>query len=109
MEGLVEFPGDSTRACDFHGDARSRRGSSDDARNDGYGPGSAAALDAGVQTRLQGYGQRDRLTANEKISWAVVTPAYVVKTTINIINAPARANTSCNLGGIAVSLKGTGA
>ena len=135
MEGLVESPGNSTRAGDFHDDARSRRASSGDARNDGYRAGSAAALDGGVQARLrgygqrdrlpanekisrlrrgscvdarsdgyragsaaaldgrvqarlQGYGQRDRLPANEKISWAVVTPAHVVKITINIINAP---------------------
>ena len=77
MEGLVEFPGDSPRASDFHGNERYRRGSSE-ARNDGYRPGSAAALGAWVQTRLQGYGQRDGLPANEKISRAVVTPAHVV-------------------------------
>jgi hypothetical protein len=81
MEGLVEFPGDSPRAGDFQANvvARFRQDSSDDARNVGYRPGSAAAMEAWVQTRLEDYGQGDGLPADEEISRSVVTAAHIAK------------------------------
>lgn len=81
MQGLVEFPGDSSRAGDFQDNVvvRFREDSSDDARNVGYRAGSAAAMEAWVQTRLENYGQRDGLPADEEISRSLVTAAYIVQ------------------------------
>lgn len=81
MQGLVEFPGDSSRAGDFQDNVvvRFREDSSDDARNVGYCAGSAAAMEAWVQTRLENYGQRDGLPADEEISRSLVTAAYIVQ------------------------------
>jgi len=82
MEGLVEFSGDSRRAGDSQSNVVTRfpEDSSGDARNVGYRPGSAAAMEAWVQTRLEDYGQRDGLPAEEEISRSVVTAAHIVQT-----------------------------
>lgn len=81
MQGHVEFPGDSSREDDFQDNVVVRFGgdSSDDASNVGYRAGSAAAMEAWVQTRLENYGQRDGLPANEEISRSLVTAAYIVQ------------------------------
>jgi len=57
-----------------------REDSSDDARNVGYRPGSAAALEAWVQTRLENYGQRDGLPADDEVSRSVVTATHILQT-----------------------------
>ena len=83
MQDLVEFPGDSSREEDDSQDnmvVRFRKDSSDDARNVGCRAGSATAMEAWVQTRLENYGQRNGLPANEEISRSLVTAAYIVQT-----------------------------
>jgi hypothetical protein len=59
---------------------RFRESISDDTRNDGCRRGCVSTVEGWIPSRLESYGQRDELPANEKIYRALVAAAVLVHT-----------------------------